>query len=406
MDIQIDHSALKRAVDFVGRLVPRRSPKPVLENILVRTDPDGRRVRFFATDLECEAATDALVLSCDQPGRCLLPYKRITQILGTVDGTLRITADGDALEIGTGWLGTSGSFTLALQSPDDYPTTGLGLEDEPGYWECEGAALAAALNATVVAADPDSVRYALGGVRFEKGDHGGLDLVGTDGRRLHWARLGPDVCAAVRTPYGPSSTSGGVLPVKACHRVIELAKDAGKDRVRITLGPNRITVISEGSSVASRACEGRFPRWQDILPTEAGSVITFATGSDLTRVLQQAAITTSEESRSVIVEFDAAGLTAGSRAADVGRSRVDGTHGGLEGEPVYFACDPKYVTTALQAIPASDDPPPVRVRVIDHKSPVVFEAGTVTCVVMPLMFAGEVELRRITYGPEPATATA
>ncbi|MBM4062969.1 MAG: DNA polymerase III subunit beta, partial [Planctomycetes bacterium] len=50
MKILCDRTALLEAVNVVSSVVPPKSPKQILQNILVRAD--GERLVLFATDLE------------------------------------------------------------------------------------------------------------------------------------------------------------------------------------------------------------------------------------------------------------------------------------------------------------------------------------------------------------------
>ena len=50
MKILCDRAALLEAVSVVSSVVPSKTTKPILQNVLLRADSDG--ISLFATDLE------------------------------------------------------------------------------------------------------------------------------------------------------------------------------------------------------------------------------------------------------------------------------------------------------------------------------------------------------------------
>lgn len=120
-----------------------------------------------------------------------------------------------------------------------------------------------ALKFVAAAASVNDVRYYLNGVRFEFIDDT-LTLIGTDGNRLHVAKLqlehgipGPDVAAIVRNAS-----------------VKQILTTVGKDKNSVMLDaargegekPAKVTVTAGGIVLTPEVEPGNYPEWRRIVP--------------------------------------------------------------------------------------------------------------------------------------------
>jgi len=130
------------------------------------------------------------------------------------------------------------------------------------------------------ATDPESARYALGGVLLEASGTGHATFIGTDGRRLHAARF------AVADATGEVATNT-LLPGRmfaAAAKAIKAAAvmagvkgrriDGEAVTIAITGKTARVTWAADTVAVEvfCRLVEGRFPRWRDAAPANPGTV--------------------------------------------------------------------------------------------------------------------------------------
>src|SRR5260370_30149279 len=122
-------------------------------------------------------------------------------------------------------------------------------------------------------------------------------MVGTDGRRL--AKMSAPA-AAENDAVSP--VGGPVIPVKAL-KLIErnLADDDIDVHLAIQSGA-AVLVRTERAVIYSRLVEGRFPRYQDVFPSNTEVRIPMEVG-DLLSAVEQASVVTSEESRGVDFTF-------------------------------------------------------------------------------------------------------
>ncbi len=184
------------------------------------------------------------------------------------------------------------------------------------------------------ATDPDSSRYALGGVLIERPERGMLVAVGTDGRRLHALRILP--AAADGSPRDGSIVPAGVFSrfvtaVRAAARVglglagrrLAAAVEAGE--VAMTFSESEVG-LAWGSAcgtisvrVGARLIEGRFPRWRDCVPPAAEvTAPTVVNGPAVAAACREIAKATAEAAKAAAAAWVAEEAAKGRRVYATG----------------------------------------------------------------------------------------
>ena len=295
MRVLCDREALLTAFGMVSGVIPLRSPKPILQNVKLIADVDDGSV-LIGTDLEVGIRHRVLGVKVEKPGSVILPNEQIGSILRTgTDPALTIETDTDRLIV----QGMHSEFVLPLEDANLFPEVPDFVT--PSYHVIRASDLKKLIRRTIFATDVESTRYALGGVLVELTAES-IAMVGTDGRRL--ARMSAPAEAEDNPP-----TQGGspVIPVKAL-KLIErnLADDDLPVHVTLQAG-TAVLMRSERAVIYSRLVEGRFPRYQDVFPTNTEVKIPLEVGS-LRMAVEQASIVTSEESRGVDFQFSSSML--------------------------------------------------------------------------------------------------
>src|SRR3954453_3770520 len=286
-----NRDGLLTAFAMVSGVVPARSPKPILQNVKLIADGEEGSV-LMGTDLEVGIRHRVLGVRVETPGAVILPTVQIGSILRTSgDQELEIETDDDHLMV----RGQHAEFTLPVEDPGLFP----GVPDfaAASYHVTRSGDLKKLIRRTIFATDLESARYALGGVLVELGADS-IAMVGTDGRRL--ARMTAPA-EAENDPPPPTGTP--VIPVKAL-KLIErnLVDDDVQVHLAIQSG-TAVLVRTENAVIYSRLVEGRFPRYQDVFPSNVEVKIHFPEIGDLRPAVEQASIVTSEESRGVDFQF-------------------------------------------------------------------------------------------------------
>ncbi|HEV3167741.1 MAG TPA: DNA polymerase III subunit beta [Isosphaeraceae bacterium] len=357
---------LLTAFGMVGGVVPARSPKPILQNVKLVADPQSGSI-LMATDLEVGIRYRVLGVSVDQAGAVILPTARVGSILRTSqDDELAVEAEGEHLVV----RGLHSEWKLPNEAPEIFPEVpDFGATT---YHSIAAADLRRLIRRTMFATDVESTRYALGGVLVELTPES-IAMVGTDGRRL--ARM-----VAPAEGDGTGASGQPVVPVKAL-KLIERNLDDAEAPVHLAIQAGvSVLVRTDRAVIYSRLVEGRFPRYQDVFPSNVDVKVPLEAGSLLTAV-EQASIVTSEESRGVDFTFSAGMLKLVSQAADIGSSHVE-LPIDYNGKTVEITFDPRYLTDALKTL---DPEARLTAELIDHKNAAVFKTEDhYTYVVMPL----------------------
>ena len=79
MKILADRNQLQEAFAIVAGIVPQKTPKPILQNILMECGSDG--VTLFATDYEISARVSVASVKVKKPGSVLLPAREMSALL-------------------------------------------------------------------------------------------------------------------------------------------------------------------------------------------------------------------------------------------------------------------------------------------------------------------------------------
>ena len=363
-----NREALLTAFGMVGGVVPIRSPKPILQNVkLVADEGDGSVL--MGTDLEVGVRHRVLGMKVEQPGSVILPTAEVGSILRTsTDLELAIESDEERMVV----HGLRAEFTLPVEEAGLFP-------DVPDFGALSFHVVAAAdlkklIRRTIFATDAESTRYALGGILVEL-QAGSISMVGTDGRRL--ARM----TALLEAENDPDMPSGStVIPVKAL-KLIERHLVDGDPPVHLTIQSGTAVLIrTENAVIYSRLVEGRFPRYQDVFPSNVEVRIPLEVGL-LRMAVEQAAIVTSEDSRGVDFQFRSGVLRLISQSAEIGSSHIE-LPIAYEGKSVEITFDPRYLIDALKTL---DDSTILTAELVNSKNAAVFKTDDdYTYVVMPL----------------------
>lgn len=355
MQFDVSVKSLQSAVSVVRGVIPRNSPKPILQHALVRASSSG--VTIAGTDAEVGVCKEIADYTVKERGAELLPPKAL-EVIGSLPGeTVTLAWKNGKVTIRTASLYRE----FGAESTQDYPA--------PPAWEAKDyytiPGLQLGLRRTLFAADEESTRYALGGVLFDLKNE---VLVATDTRRLAIAKCPVNKVGEPECPAQP------VLPAKACLLVSRF--DGMCD---VTINSHAALVRCGDTVLWTRLVEGRFPRYQEVVPKGSEGAATLIVGPAL-GATRRAVLMATEESRGVVFEF-ADGLLKLSQANDVGKGdeelpcEVDGS--------ITCELDPRYLADALKALKPEDA---IKVSWTNAESALLLTAddGAYRYVLMPL----------------------
>jgi DNA polymerase III subunit beta len=349
--------------------VPKKTPKPALEYLLLVAGGD-EPAEVHATNLEVGIRVRVPGISVARPIRVLLPKDRVIQILQSApdeDVALDVRPD-DEVQAEVETAGNAPRFRLSgerwkydLESPpaSDFPE--VPAFEATAYHAVEAANLRRAIDRTVFATSHEPTRYALSGVLLLFGTDR-LTLVATDGHRLSKQVMSAE-------PVDGGATPGGsvIVPVRALKILHALTADDDPPVHVAAVGAPAQGAAFRGDRVTihSRLVEGRFPRWEDVIPTGTPVATVRAKAGLLALAFRQAEVATAQDACGVACLFSEGVLRLRTEAPDVGNASVDLTGAEVKGEArVRF--DVRYAAEALSCLDPELD---VTLGVADAKTP-------------------------------------
>ena len=364
MKILADRNQLQEAFSLVAGIVPQKTPKPILQNILMECGSDG--VTLFATDYEISARVDVESVKVQKPGSVLLPARETSALLRELnDPTLTLKSKEMRCTIESG----GGSFVLVGDDPEQFPTeTQIGKGTKI---KIPANAFLAMVRQTVFAAAREESRYMINGVLFDCRDDC-LRLVATDGRRL--ALNYYNLEGSKKSPKIKS-----VVPIRALQMLTKAITEDLTEDVEITFTDNQVGFRFAAVSLVSQLLECNFPDYDVVIPKSA------ETSCDINRELlernvRKVAILSSGDLRVIRMDFEDQSLAMSAESSGVGRADqvmdVD-----IKGAGGSLSFNPDYVLEALKV--TNQDV--VRLDMSDESTPAKMTLGEAfTYILMPI----------------------
>lgn len=362
MKILCDRAGLQEAVNVVSSVVPAKTTKPVLQNLMLRADDEG--ITLFATDLEMAAKIRLDAVKVAKKGVVLLPARETGALLRELsDPTVTLESTDQRCRIESG----GGSFVLLSDDPEQYPEEAQVKSGK--VLLLPGGRMLRMIQETSFASAREETRYAINGVLFDCGG-GCLRMVATDGRRLAIAYENVD--------SGPTQFKA-VVPLRALQTLSRALPDGGKEPLRIEVGDKQIVFTTGRMQLVSQLLEMRFPDYEGVVPKAADTTVELQK-SVFESALRRAAILCANEMPMVRFEVGDQVLRMTAESATRGRADV-AIDVSVKGAGGSINFNPDYLLEALRVCELDQ----IRLDMSDDSMPAKFTLGEAfTYVVMPI----------------------
>lgn len=363
MKILCDRTALLEAVSVVSSVVPSKTTKPILQNVLLRADEDG--ISLFATDLEMAAKIRLDSVKVSQEGTVLLPGKETAALLRELsDPTVTLESSDMRCRIESG----GGSFVLLGEDPEQFPEE---TKMESGKrLEIPSGVLHRMIQETMFAAAREETRYAINGVLMDSGA-GCVRMVATDGRRL--------AISYENLPGDEDVTFKAVIPLRALQTLGRALTDGSKDSLIVEVGDKQVVFTTGQTQLVSQLLDTRFPDYEGVMPKSADTTVEIQKAV-LEGALRRSSILCSAEMRMVRFEVGEQSLRMTAESSARGRADVS-VDAVVKGAGGNINFNPDYILEALRQC----DLDQVRLDMSDDSMPAKFTLGeSFTYVVMPI----------------------
>ncbi len=344
------------ALTAVSSLTGGRTPKPILA--CTRLSAADDRLELAATDGEAALRLGVTAVAVDKPGEAVVNADRLLSIvreLADVEITLQ-TDERHCIIRGAG-----SEFKIYMQNAADFPPVAA-FDNEPDV-VLDGRELRRMIELTLYAAARETSRYAINGVLWDKQGKR-LYMVATDGRRL--ARAGGGV------EKSHSADFSVIVPTKALsvfERVFTPPKDGEPWTVDIKVTPNQLVLHARGRVLATALVEGRFPKYEDVIPRENNRE-GIVDRAEFHAAVKRAALLTTEDSRAVRLAFGPEQLVISSQSPEQGEARIE-VPIEFKGEEIAIGFNPVFLSDALKVLPYEQ----VRIEMQEPFRPGVITGG-------------------------------
>ncbi len=362
MKLTIARQRLAGMLSLPSSVAGTSKAKPILSN--VRLDAaESLTISATSIDVSVQSVGDANI---EQAGVELVPAAKLSQIVANSTGEdLTIETHGNGVQVRCG----SSRYTLPTASDAEWPC-GCVPEHGKGLLAVEARLLATGIKRTTYAVDPQSTRYAIGGVCLSV-EGGRLVLVGTDSRRVNRYQF---------TVAGDMAAWEGMQAICPVAALNLMAREDSGDAT-ISLRENQLTAsFASGSSIMCRLVEGRFPRVDTIFDRVAGEKIETLAG-DMLALAKQAVIASDHESRGVNLVFADGVAKAIAKSATNGQAESEAVIS-YRGKPIELWIDGQYLVELFRLFDAEDQ---LTITAKDGGSPFSVECGLTRSLIMPLV---------------------
>ena len=258
MDFYIKKEEIVKSLNATLGVVEKRQTLPILSNVLFEVDEST--LKLTATDLESEISTISTISNFKSGGRTTAPAKKLSELcrLFKDDSEIHFYLDGDNLKIET----DSGKYNLSTLPSDDFPI----FEKEEGgnVVNISAQNLKAIITKTSFAMGNQDWRHYLNGLYLSVEDTL-ITSVATDAHRLALANTALN--------EGISENITGIVPRKSINEIGKIVSEYSEN-ILLQLSANSINVSVSGTSFASKLIEGKFPDYEQVIPSGESSTLT------------------------------------------------------------------------------------------------------------------------------------
>ena len=311
MKVNIERSALLKAMSQAQSVVERRNTIPILANVLI--EAEGASVSFRATDLDIEVVdkTNAMV---ERAGASTVAAHTLHEIVRKLpDGSVvSLVDDGTSgrLEVSAG----RSNFSLATLPREDFPI--MASSEYACNFTAPAPVLRRLFDKSKFAISTEETRYYLNGVYMHASENAAnrvLRCVATDGHRL--ARVDAPL------PDGAADMPGVIVPRKTVGELRKLLED-DDTVIAVSVSETKVRFATPEIMLTSKVIDGTFPDYTRVIP--AGNTRKLEVdAAEFAKAVDRVSTVSSERSRAVKLLLEDDRLVLSVNAPDSGAAEEE-----------------------------------------------------------------------------------
>lgn len=329
MRFSCDTNELNASLSIVSRALAARTPKPILEGILLESCEEG--LRLICTDLALGIET-TIPATFIEEGRVVLPGKLLCEIVRKLPGGQAEFTVGARLQ--TTIRCATFRTTITGFDPVEYPE--LPQVSGSEFSMAQGV-LRDMISRTLFAIALDESRPILTGCLMEIGAKE-MRVVALDGFRLALRR--EDI-------NGPEKDVSAVVGGKILGDIVKILSDT-EEETALCFSRSHMQMQIGQTHIVARLLEGEFIRYRQILPDEWQTRITVGRG-ELGSAIDRASLIAREGKNNLVcfkIDGEVLEVSSNSESGDMQEQISIAT----EGKDLSIAFNVRYITDVLKAL--------------------------------------------------------
>ncbi len=349
MKIICTQENLRTGLGQVSRIVGSSSTLPILNNVLLQTE--NGQLKISATNLEMGMST---LVRCkiEQEGGVCIAAKVLLDLVNNLPNENITIESGEAETAVT----TDRYQTKIKHLPvDDFPL--IPTIEDASVISMKPEKLREALESTMFSASTSETQPEISGISL-KFEDSQVIVTATDRYRL----------AEMSVPVETQAGRAVVVPQKS---IMELSRllQLSNEPVQLNISPTQMAVSVAGTYLITRLIDGQYPEYQQIIPTETGTLITLEHSELLSALKTSGIFSRGAGSVTLTIDSEKQKIELLSSSQGVGESVVE-IPCTVKGSSSSVILNYRYMLDLL----TNTDPATLDISVIDDSSPVVFRA--------------------------------
>lgn len=380
---------LLQALTLVSRAIGGQQALPILGNILL--EAEGKRCTVSATDLELSIIT-SFEANIENEGSITIPAKAFLNFAqyNSDEEVLLETSEGVQLKCTSKHAKT----VIAGEPAQEYPTIAPIIKETS--FTLDIPPLLEALHMVTFASAKTSLRPVLSGV-YLRAEKGQLIFVATDSYRLSEFRIdaqpsGSDISCII--PVKVLEELRSILSSKKSESEDKKKKDADAEKeskkktpqVDVSLSSQQIELRIGNTTLLSRLIDGKFPDYQQIIPSEVKTTVSLPT-KELITTVKRMHYFAKEINNNLTFEFSKDSVHIATPQTQAGKDETT-LSAEVTGDDNKIALSSSYLLDFLSHVDDSE----VEFRLTDSMHPAVFHTTSNTLflhLIMPLRIQEE-----------------
>lgn len=334
MEFTIGRDELQAALYLMQGVVERRTPIPILGNVLLSAEGDG--VVVAATDQQI-GVRRRCTAKVKKKGATTANGRMLHDIVRELpDGELSLRSfENHWIEISSG----KSRFKVVGIDPQEFPAMPRIAKDaEKHVLTVPASTLSEMITRTLFAVSVDETRVNLSGIYVDRSDDSILRLVATDGHRL---------AMVTRKIDGLTPSSGVILPRKG---IVELRRllEGGEEPISLATKAPVVHAARGAVELSMRLVEGEFPDYRQVIPSNSTRQLGVGLEA-LEGALRRVSLVSSEISHGIRLAAEPGVLKISSVNPDRGEAEEE-IDAEFEGKPIVVGFNARYLLDVLNVV--------------------------------------------------------